>query len=122
MEEKPSSQPAEIIARVCKLPGVLGALFATPDGLLIHGELPKALNAEALAGFLPQMFQRVAHYAGELQIGVPSQLSLTVAGRIFTIHKVSGGYLNIISRIGATVSEAQITALTSNLIPFAEKE
>ncbi len=122
VETKPSTQPAEVIAGVCKLPGVLGALFATPDGLLVLGELPKPFNAEALAGFLPQMFQRAAHYAGELQIGVPSQLSLTVAGRVFTIHKVSGGYLNIISRVGETVSEAQITALTSNLIQFAEKE
>ena len=101
---------------------MLGALIATRDGLLVHGNVPAPLTGDALAGFLPEMFQRVSHYTEELKMGTPSQLALEVDGRLFSVRKIPGGYLAVISRPGEPLSEPQITTLTSNLSQFAPKE
>ena len=51
--------PNEIVARAMALPGVVGAIVALPDGLKVASQIPSDFNADTLAAFLPQIFDRV---------------------------------------------------------------
>ena len=48
------------MTRTMALPGVAGALVALPDGLRVASQIPSDLNADTLAAFLPQIYDRVS--------------------------------------------------------------
>ena len=76
---QPSKQewsPQEITQGLNALPGVAASLIAMNDGLLVSGDLPAPLKSETMAAFLPQMFGRMSHYAGEIQLGPVTAMTL----------------------------------------------
>ncbi len=107
--------PAALVNLVCKLPGVGGAVIATRDGLLVARQLPAEIPADPIAAFLPQMFQRLTEYVGEMKMGSPSQFSFLSEGRIFAVHKTQDNFLIILGRLGENLPEAPIKALITRL-------
>jgi predicted regulator of Ras-like GTPase activity (Roadblock/LC7/MglB family) len=73
--------PEELIARVCDLPGVAGAVVALEEGLVVAQRLPDGLAAETFAAFMPQFFGRVEGYVQEMKLGETNAI---------TIHSTSG--------------------------------
>src|SRR5690606_2176877 len=59
----------EIAQRSAKLPGVAGALIATPDGLLVAGSWPGEVKNDTVAAFLPQLHSRVTQFSNHLHLG-----------------------------------------------------
>ncbi len=66
--------PKEIVARAMTLPGVAGVVVALSDGLMVASQVPPDLNADTLAAFLPQIFDRVAQCTRELRMGALNNL------------------------------------------------
>jgi predicted regulator of Ras-like GTPase activity (Roadblock/LC7/MglB family) len=50
------------------------------EGLLVAHHLPEHLNGEAFAAFVPQIFARISHYAGEMNLGDVDELSFSARG------------------------------------------
>jgi predicted regulator of Ras-like GTPase activity (Roadblock/LC7/MglB family) len=72
--------PNEIIRLTCSLPGVVGAVIALEEGLVVAQRLPAGLAADTFAAFMPQIFSRLDKYTGEMQLGETSEVSIETTG------------------------------------------
>ncbi|MEQ1853539.1 MAG: roadblock/LC7 domain-containing protein, partial [Chthoniobacteraceae bacterium] len=68
--------PTELIAQVCGLPGVAGAVVALEEGLVVAQKLPEGLVAETFAAFMPQFFGRMERYAQEMKLGNTNEITI----------------------------------------------
>ncbi len=72
--------PNEMIRLTCSLPGVVGAVIALEEGLVVAQRLPIGLAADTFAAFMPQIFSRLDKYTGEMQLGETSEVSIETTG------------------------------------------
>jgi predicted regulator of Ras-like GTPase activity (Roadblock/LC7/MglB family) len=107
--------PKEVVARAVTLPGVAGALVTLPDGLRVAGEVPAEFNADTLAAFIPQMFERMNQSAKELRMGALNNVSFTVGNVPWRIIRVNSVYLAAFGRAGESLPAAQLAALAGEL-------
>jgi predicted regulator of Ras-like GTPase activity (Roadblock/LC7/MglB family) len=68
--------PADLIALVCDLPGVAGAVVALAEGLVVAQKLPEGFAAETFAAFMPQFFGRVEGYVQEMKLGAADEITI----------------------------------------------
>lgn len=107
--------PNEIVARAMALPGVVGALVALPDGLKVAGQIPSDLNADTLAAFLPQIFDRVSQCTRELRMGALNNFNFTVGNVPWKIFRVNAVYFAAFGRAGEALPTVQLAALAAEL-------
>jgi predicted regulator of Ras-like GTPase activity (Roadblock/LC7/MglB family) len=107
--------PKEIVTRAMGLPGVTGAVVALSDGLMIASQLPPSLNADTVAAFLPQIFDRVAQSTRELRMGALNNLRFTVGNVPWHIFRVNAVYFAAFGRDGESMPTAQLASLAREL-------
>ena len=107
--------PKEIVTRSMTLPGVVGAVVALTDGLMIASQVPPDLNADTVAAFLPQIFDRVAQCTRELRMGALNNLKFTVGNVPWHIFRVNAVYFAAFGRAGESLPTAQLTSLAGEL-------
>jgi predicted regulator of Ras-like GTPase activity (Roadblock/LC7/MglB family) len=107
--------PQEIITRAMALPGVVGALVALPDGLKVAGQIPSDLNADTLAAFLPQIFDRVSQSTKELRMGALNNFNFTVGNVPWKIFRVNAVYFAAFGSAGEPLPAVQLAALAAEL-------
>jgi predicted regulator of Ras-like GTPase activity (Roadblock/LC7/MglB family) len=112
--QKAEWSPAEIVQKVAVFPGVTGAVIALPEGLPVAAQLPSSVNADAFAGFMPQMFARIAQYTRELKFGEIHKLSLEVNSGHVTVFRAGRVYFGVIGE-GATAPAAQLALVAGEL-------
>lgn len=98
--------PPQITQELRKLPGVAAVVIATLDGLLVAGDVPAPWKAETLAGFLPQMFSRTAHYAEEAQLGILRSLTLQAGQSPWAIYQAGTLFFAVLAQAGHALPEA----------------
>lgn len=72
--------PNELVKLTCGLPGVIGAVVALEEGLVVAQKLPDGLSSETFAAFMPQIFSRLDKYTGEMQLGDTEEVTINTAG------------------------------------------
>jgi len=107
--------PKEIVERAMTLPGVAGALVALPDGLRVASEVPADLNADTLAAFLPQIFDRVSQSTRELRMGALNNFNFTVGNIPWRIFRVNAVYFAAFGSAGEALPSAPLAALAAEL-------
>lgn len=107
--------PQEVILQINALPGVLASAIAMSDGFLVTGEFPEPLKAERMAAFLPQMFGRMSHYAGEIQLTQPSALTLFTGQSQCAIYKAGTVFLAVLSKPNEVLPEAKLLRVAGEL-------
>jgi predicted regulator of Ras-like GTPase activity (Roadblock/LC7/MglB family) len=107
--------PKEIVERALDLPGVVGALVALPDGLRVASQVPAELNADNLAAFLPQIFDRVSQSTKELRMGALNNFNFTVGNVPWRIFRVNAVYFAAFGNAGEALPGAQLAALAAEL-------
>jgi hypothetical protein len=107
--------PQEIVTRAMALPGVAGALVALPDGLKVASQIPSALNADTLAAFLPQIYDRVSQSTRELRMGALNNFNFTVGNVPWKIFRVNAVYFAAFGCAGEPLPTAQLAALAAEL-------
>ena len=107
--------PNEIVARAMALPGVVGALVALPDGLKVASQIPSDLNADTLAAFLPQIFDRVSQSTRELRMGALNNVNFTVGNVPWKIYRVNAVYFAAFGQAGEALPTVQLAALAAEL-------
>ena len=107
--------PQEITQKINAMPGVAASLLAMSDGLLVAGDLPAPLKSESLAAFLPQMFGRMNHYAGEIQFGSLSTLTLQSGTTQCAIFKTGALYLAVLGKAGEPLPDALLQRVVGEL-------
>jgi predicted regulator of Ras-like GTPase activity (Roadblock/LC7/MglB family) len=107
--------PQEIITRAMALPGVVGALVALPDGLKVASQIPSDLNADTLAAFLPQIFDRVSQSTKELRMGALNNFNFTVGNVPWKIFRVNAVYFAAFGCAGEPLPAVQLAALAAEL-------
>lgn len=105
--------PKEAIAHAMKLPGVAGAVVALPDGLRVASDVASELNADTLAAFLPQIFERVNQSTRELRMGALNNVSFTVGDVPWKIFRVNSVYFAAFGRAGENLPSAQLVQLAA---------
>lgn len=78
--DKSDWTPNELVRLTCTLPGIIGAVVALEEGLVVAQKLPDGLSAETFAAFMPQIFSRLDKYTGEMQLGDTEEITVTTAG------------------------------------------
>jgi predicted regulator of Ras-like GTPase activity (Roadblock/LC7/MglB family) len=107
--------PKEIIERAMALPGVVGAVVALPDGLRVASQIPADLNADTLAAFLPQIFDRVSQSTKELRMGSLNNFNFTVGNVPWRIFRVNAVYFAAFGNAGEALPSAQLAVLAAEL-------
>ncbi|MGA2555959.1 MAG: roadblock/LC7 domain-containing protein [Verrucomicrobiota bacterium] len=107
--------PPELCRRICALEGVAGCILTMSDGLAVAAHLPPPLNPDTVAAFLPQIFARVSHAAGEMLLGPVSCIVLTAGPARCAIYKTGKLYLAVVGRPGATLPEAILGRIAAEL-------
>lgn len=107
--------PNEIVSRAASLDGVLGALVALPDGLMVASKLSSDLNGDTLAAFLPHIFGKVSQCTKELRMGELNNLNFTVGNVPWKIFRVNSIYFAAFGRAGQPLPTAQLAALAAEL-------
>ena len=109
------AMPKEIIAHAMELPGVAGALVALQDGLKVASQVPADLNADTLAAFLPQIFDRLGQSTRELRMGALNNVNFTVGNVPWKIYRVNSVYFAAFGRAGEALPTAQLALLAAEL-------
>ena len=73
---KTTWNPNELVKLSCNLPGVIGAIVALEEGLVVAQKLPVGIEADTFAAFMPQIFSRLDKYTGEMQLGETTEVAL----------------------------------------------
>jgi len=107
--------PKDAVARAMALAGVVGAMVALPDGLMVACQLPPDLNADTVAAFLPQIFDRVAQCTRELRMGSLDNLKFTVGMVPWHIFRVNAVYFAAFGRPGESLPAAELASLAGQL-------
>ena len=107
--------PRDVVTRAVALAGVAGALVTLPDGLRVASEVPAEFNADTLAAFIPQMFERMNQSAKELRMGALNNVSFTVGNIPWRIIRVNSVYLAAFGRAGESLPAAQLASLAGEL-------
>lgn len=107
--------PKEIVERAMNLPGVMGVLVALPDGLRVASQVPPEFNADTLAAFLPQIFDRVSQSTKELRMGALNNFNFTVGNVPWKIFRVNAVYFAAFGCAGEALPSAQLAALAAEL-------
>jgi len=109
------AMPKDIVARAMGLPGVAGALVALQDGLKVASQVPADLNADTLAAFLPQIFDRLGQSTRELRMGALNNVNFTVGNVPWKIFRVNSVYFAAFGRAGEALPTAQLALLAAEL-------
>ena len=109
------ASPKDVVARAVALPGVAGAVITLPDGLRVAGEVPSEFNADTLAAFIPQIFERMNQSAKELRMGALNNVSFTVGSVPWRIFRVNSVYFAAFGRAGESLPAAELTRLAGEL-------
>jgi predicted regulator of Ras-like GTPase activity (Roadblock/LC7/MglB family) len=107
--------PKYVVSRAMILPGVAGALVALPDGLMVASQISAEFNADTLAAFLPQIFERVNQSTKELRMGALNNVSFTVGNIPWKIFRVNAVYFAAFGRAGQPLPTMQLAALAAEL-------
>jgi predicted regulator of Ras-like GTPase activity (Roadblock/LC7/MglB family) len=107
--------PKDIVERTAALPGVAGAVVALPDGLRVASQVPADLNADTLAAFLPQIFDRLGQSTRELRMGSLNNVSFTVGNVPWKIFRVNSVYFAAFGRAGEALPGSQLALLATQL-------
>jgi predicted regulator of Ras-like GTPase activity (Roadblock/LC7/MglB family) len=107
--------PKDVVARAAALPGVAGAVVTLPDGLRVASEVPPEFNADMLAAFIPQIFERMNQSAKELRMGALNNVSFTVGNVPWRIIRVNAVYLAAFGCAGESLPAAQLASLAAEL-------
>ena len=109
------AHPKEVVARATALPGVAGSVVAMQDGLRVASQVPADLNADTLAAFLPQIFERVNQSTRELRMGVLNNINFTVGSVAWKIFRVNSVYFAAFGKAGEQLPSAQLAQLAAEL-------
>ena len=109
------AMPKDVVARAMGLPGVAGALVALQDGLKVASQVPADLNADTLAAFLPQIFDRLGQSTRELRMGPLNNVNFTVGNVPWKIYRVNSVYFAAFGRAGEGLPTAQLALLAAEL-------
>lgn len=107
--------PKDVVARAVALPGVTGAVVTLPDGLRVASEVPAEFNADTLAAFIPQIFERMNQSAKELRMGALNNVGFTVGNVPWRIFRVNSVYFAAFGRAGEALPAAQLASLAGEL-------
>ena len=107
--------PKEIVERAKALPGVAGVVVALPDGLRVASQVPSDLNADTLAAFLPQIFDRVSQGTRELRMGSLNNFNFTVGNVPWRIYRVNAVYFAAFGSAGEALPGAKLALLAAEL-------
>jgi predicted regulator of Ras-like GTPase activity (Roadblock/LC7/MglB family) len=107
--------PNDIVSKATGLQGVAGALITLPDGLLVASQLPPHMNADALAGFMPQVFIRLSQSAREYRVGDLKDIAFTAGETPWRIFKVGSIFFGIVGRAGETLPADELFSLAAEL-------
>ncbi len=107
--------PKDVVARAVQQPGVVGAVVTLPDGLRVASEVPAEFNADTLAAFIPQLFERMNQSAKELRMGALNNVSFTVGNVPWRIFRVNSVYFAAFGRAGESLPAAELARLAGEL-------
>jgi predicted regulator of Ras-like GTPase activity (Roadblock/LC7/MglB family) len=107
--------PNEVVTRATALDGVVGALVALPDGLMVASKLPPDLNGDTLAAFLPHIFGKVSACTKELRMGELNNLNFTVGNVPWKIFRVNAIFFAAFGSAGKPLPTGQLSILAGEL-------
>jgi predicted regulator of Ras-like GTPase activity (Roadblock/LC7/MglB family) len=108
-------QPKDVVTQAMTLPGVAGAVVALADGLRVAGEVPVEINADTVAAFLPQIYERLNQSTRELRMGALNNVSFTVGNVPWKIFRVNSIYFAVFGRLGESFPKSQLAELAAGL-------
>ena len=107
--------PNEVVSRAAALDGVVGALIALPDGLMVASRIPTDLNGDTLAAFLPQIYGKINQCTKELRMGELNNVGFTVGNTPWKIFRVNAIFFAAFGRSGEPLPTSQLAALAAEL-------
>jgi len=90
-------------------------VVALADGLRVAGEVPPEFNADTVAAFLPQIYERVNQCTRELRMGTLNNVSFTVGEAPWKIFRVNSIYFAVFGRGDGQFPKFELAQLAAGL-------
>jgi hypothetical protein len=106
---------AGLISEISLLPGVDGVVASTFDGFLVAGERLDGFSHQSFAAFGPQMFNRLAQYGRELQLGEAQVLTVYFNQKPIRLFQAGRLLVVVAGRELEPLPDAEIEKLAAKL-------
>jgi predicted regulator of Ras-like GTPase activity (Roadblock/LC7/MglB family) len=83
--------------------------------LVVASQLPKPLQGETVAAFLPQIFGRLTHFATELKLGDLSSVMLIMDNSPWIIFRTGKVYFAVVGSPGEALPLPQLMAIVADI-------
>jgi predicted regulator of Ras-like GTPase activity (Roadblock/LC7/MglB family) len=107
--------PDQLVFQATALNGVSGALVVLRDGLPVAERLPSGVNADQLAGFVPQLYNKVGDNLGDFHLGKLTRLRFNVDEVPWEIIRVENAFFAAFGRTGEAFPEENLVTLARRL-------
>lgn len=107
--------PSEIVKKTAAFKGVSGSVIASHDGLLIAAQVPEPLNADAVAGLLAQVCQKLNQQATELKLNPVTELNVVFGDTTWRIFRLRENYFVVIGKPKEELPTAQLRMIANEL-------
>ena len=109
----PTTSPADLVAKICQLPGVTGALITMGDGLAVAKQLPDGVDGDALAGFVPELFNKAARYSNASKLGAAAVADIHTEAHTLSVRKAGEAYVAVLGAAGAALPSRDLEQLAA---------
>lgn len=112
---RPDASLQELLRDMASLPGVVGALLATQDGLLVAVQLPRHLAPETVAAIVPQIYEKTIFYTQHLSFTPSRHLTLVLENLTLQLVRSGRLYLTLLAEPGFQLTPDQLLSLASQI-------
>jgi predicted regulator of Ras-like GTPase activity (Roadblock/LC7/MglB family) len=111
----PERTPHQVVFQATALSGVAGALIALPDGLPVASRLPRGLDTDGLAAFVPRIFNQMSNNIKELRMGELTSIQFCVEGIPWQILRLPRAFFVAVGCPNEPLPGDKLAAVTAEL-------
>jgi predicted regulator of Ras-like GTPase activity (Roadblock/LC7/MglB family) len=110
-----AATPDVIVFRATALNGISGALIVLPEGLKVASRLPRGIDPDTVAAFIPQIFNATRAAAANLNRGEMDRLVFYLNGVPWIFFRLDGAFFAAIGHPNTPFPEKELAALAAEV-------
>ena len=105
--------PSELVAKICQIPGITGALVTMSDGLPMAKQLPAGVDGDALSGFVPELFKKATQYADASKLGAAAAAEIQTTNHTLSVRKSGDTFIAALGPANTALPNKELAQIAS---------
>jgi len=107
------ASPSELVAKICQIPGITGALVTMSDGLPMAKQLPAGVDGDALSGFVPELFKKATQYADASKLGAAAAAEIQTTNHTLSVRKSGDTFIAALGPANTALPNKELAQIAS---------